>query len=149
MVQQTRAALTMAARQWSDPYATLGLTRDANHADIRIAWKKAALRTHPDKAGDDGAQFKKVMQAYEYLRGRCLHKSAAQSNCDGVSSSKQDAQAPHQQEHKVSFAQNYYNACARQWAEEGGYPHRPMQQQRRTQQNQVWTRPTTRASAAA
>ena len=51
-----------------DPYATLGVTRTASADEIRAAWKKAVLRNHPDKVGDDGTAFRRVQSAYEMLR---------------------------------------------------------------------------------
>ena len=51
-----------------DPYATLGVTRTASADEIRAAWKKAVLRNHPDKVGDDGTLFRRVQSAYDMLR---------------------------------------------------------------------------------
>ena len=55
----------------ADHYATLGVARDASTADIKKAYRKAALRWHPDKNPDDreGAEaiFVKVAEAYEIL----------------------------------------------------------------------------------
>lgn len=36
----------------SDPYATLGIARDAQPEEIKAAFHAAALRAHPDKAGE-------------------------------------------------------------------------------------------------
>ena len=54
-----------------DLYATLGVTRDASDADIKKAYKKEALRWHPDKNPDkkDVAEkrFKEISQAFKVL----------------------------------------------------------------------------------
>jgi curved DNA-binding protein CbpA len=54
-----------------DYYEVLGVGRDANENDIKKAYKKAALRHHPDKNPDDRegaeARFKNVSEAYEAL----------------------------------------------------------------------------------
>ena len=54
----------------SDPYRALGVPREATAAIIKTAYKKAALRCHPDKVKDKTAaadEFHKINQAYELL----------------------------------------------------------------------------------
>ena len=54
-----------------DYYEVLGVPRGATESDIKKAYKKAALRHHPDKNPDDRAgaeaRFKNVSEAYEAL----------------------------------------------------------------------------------
>lgn len=53
-----------------DHYAALGIGKDANLTQIKTAYKKAALKHHPDKAQDKAAasdQFHRISQAYETL----------------------------------------------------------------------------------
>jgi len=50
-----------------DPSVILGVGRYAGESEIRAAWKKVALRTHPDKCGDDGTAFRTAKAAYEAL----------------------------------------------------------------------------------
>ncbi len=53
-----------------DYYEVLGVARDASDADIKKAYRKLALKYHPDKnAGDKDAEerFKELGQAYEAL----------------------------------------------------------------------------------
>jgi DnaJ homolog subfamily A member 2 len=55
-----------------DLYGILGVPRDASQADIRKAYRKAALANHPDKVAPEEreeaeARFKAASQAYEIL----------------------------------------------------------------------------------
>ncbi|KAK0650913.1 Chaperone protein DnaJ [Lasiodiplodia hormozganensis] len=56
-----------------DPYAALGLSKDADSTAIKTAYRKLVLKTHPDKFPDPaqkaekGAEFHKIQQAYEIL----------------------------------------------------------------------------------
>lgn len=51
----------------SDYYNILGIPKDASDDDIKRAYKKLALKTHPDKNGGDDTEFKKINIAYETL----------------------------------------------------------------------------------
>ena len=50
-------------------YKTLGIEKDASEADIKKAYRKLALKYHPDRNKEPGAeaQFKKVSEAFEVL----------------------------------------------------------------------------------
>ncbi|XP_048343869.1 dnaJ homolog subfamily B member 1 [Sphaerodactylus townsendi] len=52
-----------------DYYRTLGLARGASEDDIKKAYRKQALRYHPDKNKDPGAEerFKEIAEAYDVL----------------------------------------------------------------------------------
>lgn len=56
-----------------DPYAALGVAKDAPAAAIKTAYRKLALKSHPDKFPDPAqkaekaAEFHKIQQAYEIL----------------------------------------------------------------------------------
>ncbi|KHO00576.1 DnaJ domain containing protein [Metarhizium album ARSEF 1941] len=56
-----------------DPYKILGVSRDAQTAEIRAAHRKLVLKCHPDKVQDPAlklekqAEFQQVQQAYELL----------------------------------------------------------------------------------
>lgn len=48
-------------------YDILGVSKDASEDEIKKAYRKLALKTHPDKNGGDDTQFKKINLAYETL----------------------------------------------------------------------------------
>ncbi|KGL72878.1 DnaJ subfamily B member 1, partial [Tinamus guttatus] len=50
-------------------YRTLGLARGASDEDIKRAYRRQALRYHPDKNKEAGAEerFKEVAEAYDVL----------------------------------------------------------------------------------
>jgi DnaJ-class molecular chaperone len=59
------------ARVADNPYEVLGVPADAAENDIRSAYRKLAMRYHPDRNPDDSAaeeKFKQVSEAYATLR---------------------------------------------------------------------------------
>src|SRR6476659_5026666 len=55
----------------ADFYATLGIPRDASDDDIKKAYRRLAMRYHPDKnngAKEAEEKFKDVTEAYDVLR---------------------------------------------------------------------------------
>lgn len=52
-----------------DYYDILGIQKDASEEDIKKAYRKQALRYHPDKNKSPGAEdkFKEIAEAYDVL----------------------------------------------------------------------------------
>ncbi|MFA6080971.1 MAG: DnaJ C-terminal domain-containing protein [Patescibacteria group bacterium] len=52
-----------------DYYETLGISKGASEKEIKTAYRRAALKWHPDrnKTSEAGAKFKEVTKAYEVL----------------------------------------------------------------------------------
>ena len=63
-----RGGLPVAAAD-ADPYSVLGVSRDATAAQIKQAYRKLALRSHPDvnKAPDAEETFTRIAEAYATL----------------------------------------------------------------------------------
>lgn len=51
-----------------DYYEVLGISKDASADEIKKAFRKAAIKYHPDKEGGDEAKFKEAGEAYEVLK---------------------------------------------------------------------------------
>ncbi len=55
-----------------DPYELLGVARDADFVDVKLAYRRAALKYHPDNHGGRDPQalhrFKQVTRAYRTIR---------------------------------------------------------------------------------
>jgi molecular chaperone DnaJ len=51
-----------------DYYEILGVQKGASDDEIKKAFRKAAVKHHPDKEGGDEAKFKEINEAYEVLK---------------------------------------------------------------------------------
>lgn len=51
-----------------DYYEVLGISKDASADEIKKAFRKLAVKYHPDKEGGDEAKFKEINEAYEVLK---------------------------------------------------------------------------------
>lgn len=74
-------------RSDSSPYAILKVDPGASPDAIKIAYRRRALETHPDKGGKPG-QFEEVAHAYRTLL------NVANGNALGVSFSRDDSEIP-------------------------------------------------------
>mmetsp|Transcript_71650 Transcript_71650/g.213843 ORF Transcript_71650/g.213843 Transcript_71650/m.213843 type:complete len:261 (+) Transcript_71650:57-839(+) len=69
MASESQAAIKKVLRSGDDYYAVLGLDKQADDDAIKKAYRKLALRLHPDKCSEAGAEdaFKKVGEAFSVL----------------------------------------------------------------------------------
>src|SRR5690606_37152959 len=51
-----------------DYYEILGISKDASADEIKKAFRKLAVKYHPDKEGGDEVKFKEAGEAYEVLK---------------------------------------------------------------------------------
>ena len=73
----------------TDYYTTLGVSRDASATNIKKAYKKLAMKHHPDRnKGDKGSEdkFKELSEAYEVLSNPDKRQTYDQFGHDGINS---------------------------------------------------------------
>lgn len=70
-----------------DYYEVLGVGKDASDDELKKAFRKAAVKYHPDKEGGDEAKFKEVNEAYEVLKDRQKRQRYDQFGHAGVGGS--------------------------------------------------------------
>ncbi|MBP9489389.1 molecular chaperone DnaJ [Candidatus Saccharibacteria bacterium] len=67
----------------SDYYDVLGVKKDASPEELKKAFRKKAVKLHPDKGGDEKA-FKELNEAYEVLKDKDKRKRYDQFGHAGV-----------------------------------------------------------------
>jgi len=68
-----------------DYYEVLGISKNASDDEIKKAYRKAAVKFHPDKDGGDETKFKEILEAYEVLKDSQKRQRYDQFGHAGVS----------------------------------------------------------------
>ena len=55
----------------NNPWDILGIEQSASLDDVKLAYKRLAMRYHPDKGGSD-TDFARIQSAYETLKDLSL-----------------------------------------------------------------------------
>ncbi len=67
-----------------DYYEVLGIKNDASADEIKKAFRKAAVKHHPDKEGGDETKFKEASEAYDVLKDQTKRQRYDQFGHAGV-----------------------------------------------------------------
>lgn len=70
-----------------DYYDVLGVNKDASADELKKAFRKAAVKHHPDKEGGDETKFKEINEAYEVLKDQQKRQRYDQFGHAGVGGS--------------------------------------------------------------
>lgn len=70
-----------------DYYEVLGVSKSASADEIKKAFRKAAVKHHPDKEGGDETKFKEINEAYEVLKDQQKRQRYDQFGHAGVGGS--------------------------------------------------------------
>ncbi|AEP09750.1 J domain-containing protein [Micavibrio aeruginosavorus] len=78
-----------------DYYAALGVSRHASQDEIKLGYRRAAFKTHPDRDGGSETRFKLVGEAYDTLSDRAKRTAYDQNNpLAGLKTAQQNAAPP-------------------------------------------------------
>lgn len=67
-----------------DYYEVLGVSKSASDDEIKKAYRRAAVKHHPDKEGGDETKFKEISEAYEVLKDNAKRQRYDQFGHAGV-----------------------------------------------------------------
>ena len=98
-----------------DPFAVLGVDRDADDETIKRAYRHRAKETHPDRGGSDAA-FKRVKDAYEAIQAGDVDDDAEAFVDDlGAETVEQESQPEPEPDTEVTYL-NYAVLADHGWS---------------------------------
>lgn len=68
------------SRCLSSAHHTLGVTPDASEKEVKAAFRRLALRWHPDRPGGCVLRFREVQRAHDQMRSHALGSQSAPAN---------------------------------------------------------------------
>lgn len=63
----------------NNPYQILGLSDNATQDEIKQAYRKLAMKHHPDRGGDE-AEFKRIAEAYDLIKDKASREAYESRN---------------------------------------------------------------------
>lgn len=93
-----------------DYYRILGISKDANEEEIKKAYRKLALKYHPDKNKESNAEekFKEIAEAYEVLTDKKKRETYDKFGEEGLKKGYGDAGADHGGTYHFSYGGDPY-----------------------------------------
>jgi curved DNA-binding protein CbpA len=86
----------------SDPHRVLGLRPGADEAEIKLAFRRLALRHHPDVAGETHrGTFEAIRSAYDVLLHRRRSPDATPAGTSRFGRGNEEPASPEEQQHRV------------------------------------------------
>ena len=76
-------------------YDTLGIPKDADHGQIKAAWRRKARENHPDREGGDAKKMAEVNRAYKVLGEEEKRKHYDKHGDDPLSETPEDQAKAH------------------------------------------------------
>ncbi len=70
-----------------DYYEVLGISKNASEDEVKKAFRKLAVKYHPDKEGGSEEKFKEINEAYEVLKDKQKRQRYDQFGHAGVGGS--------------------------------------------------------------
>ncbi|CAN7937277.1 unnamed protein product [Ixodes hexagonus] len=129
----TLLAELLEAKAGKDYYELLGVDRSATDREIKKAFRKLAMKYHPDKNKEKGAEekFKEIAQAYEVLSDKEKRQKYDAHGEDAFGHGSGSGQGPHFQDFNMhDFFRHFDDAFAsrqhhdhHQRSHFGGHPH--------------------------
>ena len=77
-----------------DYYEVLGISKNASEDEVKKAFRKLAVKYHPDKEGGSEEKFKEINEAYEVLKDKQKRQRYDQFGHAGVGGSGGGAGRP-------------------------------------------------------
>jgi hypothetical protein len=82
---------TLKEMEESESYMALGVSKNSSDSEIKKAYHKLAVKTHPDKPGGDTAKFQVLQKAYQEIKRRRGIEAAAREELVNSQKSEEES----------------------------------------------------------